>query len=83
MENKFERAQTIAAYKRLFLHSPDGKPVLHDLAIEGGFDRTCFDSNPHVTSYQNGRRDVILEIFRKLNVNLTEYMTADVPQEDY
>ena len=82
MDNKFEKAQLIAAYKRLFL-TADGKHVLDDLAIEAGFDRSCFDPDSHVTAYQNGRRDLVLEIFRKLNVNITEYLTNNVPVEDY
>lgn len=82
-DNKFQTAQNIASYKRLFLDHTDGKHVLQDLAIEAGFDHTCFDPNPQIMAYQNGKRDVVLEIFRKLNINLTEYMTNDVPQEDY
>lgn len=81
-ENKFERAQTVAAYKRVFL-TADGKHVLQDLAIEAGLDRPCFDPDPYISAYQNGRRDAVLEVFRKLHINIVEYMSSDIQQEDF
>lgn len=82
-DNSFNTAQTIAAYKRLFLGSADGKAVLEDLSAENFMDSSTFDPANGASDYNQGRRDAILSIFQKLNTNLIEYLTQNVPMEDH
>lgn len=82
-DNSFQTAQLIAAYKRLFLANRDGKAVLEDMAADGMLDRSTFDPNPYIAGYNAGRRDQVLGIFQKLNVNLVEYLSQNVNLEDF
>ncbi len=82
-DNTHAKAQLMAAYKRLFLGSQDGKIVLADLASEARMDRSTFDENPHVSSYLQGRRDNVLDIFGKLNTDLVAFLTENVIMEDF
>lgn len=83
MSDNYQRAQNISHYKRLFLGSDLGKAVLEDLAAEGMLDTTTFDINPQLAAYNQGKRDFVLEIYAKLNVDIKQFLTSNIPTEDF
>lgn len=77
----FEKATIIAAYKRLFLNNLDGKAVLADLAAESMMDSSTFHADPYIAAFNQGKREIVLGLFAKLNVNLVEYLTNAAPED--
>jgi hypothetical protein len=80
--NSFEQAEITARYKRLFLKNADGKVVLMDLAAKNGVDKSTFDKDPALSSYMQGRRDAILDIYGILNQDVRLMLMENVIVED-
>jgi hypothetical protein len=81
-EDRFRQAQTIAAYKRVFLGSPFGREVLDDIASRGGLDRPVIGPDPHMTYRNAGRQELAMEIFEILNIDLRQFLSDNVTMED-
>ncbi len=67
-----EKEETLKAYHRLF-DSPDGEKVLNDLIRSTYFFQSSVATNkdgieqPHMTFFNEGRRDVVCSILTALN----------------
>lgn len=54
------------AYRRLF-ESPDGRTVMNDLERRGCFSRSSFSTDPGRTSFNEGRRSLVLHVKHMLD----------------
>lgn len=74
----------VGAYKALF-KGPNGRIVLHDLMVSTGYFRNGYvKGDPHGTSFNEGRRSVILDIIHKLNIQDENFLDDSIQrQEDY
>jgi len=61
------------AYKTVF-GSEQGQLVLEDLAESCSVSTTVFDGNPHIMSFKEGRRSVILDILKALDMDESAIM---------
>lgn len=81
-DKELEIAQLLATYKAVF-NTPAGKAVLDDLASEGSFDRTTHSKDPLMTAFFEGKRALVLGIFEKLQINITDYLLQNVDTEEF
>lgn len=68
MKFRFRKQQLAKAYKNVFSTS-EGQLVLHDIIRRSGVLRSSFDTNPHVTSFKEGERNVALHILYYLGLS--------------
>jgi hypothetical protein len=64
-------------YETVF-NTPEGKRVLADLARRHGVFETVFVQNdPYHTSFREGKRAVIVDLLRYLNVSVAEFQKLE------
>lgn len=56
-------------YMKVLTDTQDGRDVLHDILRAAMFGSNCFDPNPNVTAYNEGKRFVSLHILSRLRMN--------------
>ena len=63
------------AYKRVF-SSEDGKVVLEDLMLSAGIisGSSYVPGDPHQTSFNEGRREIVNRIIESINIDPTRFM---------
>jgi len=62
-----------ASYKKAF-SGPDGETVLKDLLVSTGFDTTTFVAHdPYSSAYNEGRRSIVLQILRMVDIDPKRY----------
>ncbi|RMF55083.1 hypothetical protein D6745_03210 [Candidatus Woesearchaeota archaeon] len=67
-----EDIDLIQAYKTVF-SSPEGKKVLSHLMRSHGFYSTSFvEGDMFATAFNEGGRNVVMQILKKININLDE-----------
>lgn len=71
----------IDSYKTMF-SGDDGKKVLYDLMKFCHFLHNSYDPNPHKTSFNEGKRDVILYILSILGQDIDKIMKFVEQQGD-
>ncbi len=65
MDNKEYNKKVNGAVKRIF-DSADGE-ILMKYLDDNYFNQISFNENPHVTSFREGQRDVILDLKQRKN----------------
>lgn len=63
-----QAAETLKAY-RTFLSTPEGELVLSDLMKSCFYSTSTISDNPHITSFNEGQRAVILRIIQTANLS--------------
>lgn len=58
---------------RVVFGSPEGERVLADLIDMNGVLRPTFDPDPNVSAFNEGRRNVLLDILRYLSVEPEQF----------
>lgn len=82
MDGMFDEANVMIAYQRLF-DSAQGRIILKDLASRAKLDQPIFESDPYQMAKNEGRRDLCLEIFGLLSVNVPEFLIESLPEGEF
>lgn len=67
-----KRIELKRQYMKVLTDTPDGRDVLHDILRAAMFSSNCFDANPNVAAYNEGKRFVALHILSRLRMNNEE-----------
>lgn len=62
-----ERLDLLLAYRHIFT-LPQGEKVLNDLLKRHLFRSSMDATNPHMTSFNEGERNVVLSVMKMLNI---------------
>ena len=73
---------TIADYQRTF-DTPSGKKVLyHLMKAHGVMERSFIEDNQFATAFNEGGRNVVLQILKKLKIDLRKLEQLQKQQEE-
>ena len=81
MSKESAQKKLIGIYKAVF-SGPNGRLVLHDLMVSTGYFRSGYvQGDSHGTSYNEGRRSVILDIIQKLNIQDDSFLDKAIERQ--
>jgi|SRR5579859_723745 len=69
--DRFQAWKQRIALKRKYIglfESPDGREVLHDILRAGNFASNCFNQDPHIAAYNEGKRALALHILSRMRL---------------
>ena len=61
----------LKAYQDLF-NDPNGEKVIQDLMTRFGMKTSTFNTDPYVTAFNEGQRNVVLYILTRMNLDINE-----------
>jgi hypothetical protein len=70
-----KRAIALAIDYKVTFESEHGSRVLRHLMKRFGFMHTSFADDPYVTAFNEGQRAVVIEIFKKLKIDVKKLET--------
>ena len=65
------RLATVSDYQRVF-NSVEGRRVLRHLMKVHGFMQTSYNENPYATAFNEGGRNVVIQIMNKVRIDLNK-----------
>jgi hypothetical protein len=82
MSNKKGGSQvlaTVSDYQKVF-NSVEGRRVLRHLMKVHGFMQTSYNDNPYATAFNEGARNVIIQVMNKVRLDLNK-LEEDIKEQ--